>query len=104
MRRRPFQETIIDMIKDVSCNELALLARLICETQISSGHDQIIEAWQKKRAGLILGRGFDFDVVGELLKQKEEARKRDEEETQRLFDQALREENGVIPSAYTSLY
>lgn len=101
MQRRPFHQTIIDTIARVPVYNLPILAELIRETRIPHGHDQIIEAWQKKTAGLMLDEGgFGFDVVADILAQKQESRRRHDEEISREYEQLLREENGVIPSAY----
>ena len=70
--RRPFHETIVDAIRRVSVYNLPLLADLIRETKIPKGHDEIIAAWKEKTAGLMIDEGgFGFDIVADLLKQKE---------------------------------
>ena len=73
-QRRPFHETIVEAIGRASLyDEQYLLGWLIRQTKIPKGHDEIIEAWKKKRMGLGLSPGFDFAVVDDLLEQKKEA-------------------------------
>jgi hypothetical protein len=53
---------------------LPILADLIRETKIPNGHDQIIAAWQNRTKGMMLDEGgFGFDIVADLLEQKQQA-------------------------------
>ena len=72
--RPPFYETIIGAIRRVPVYSLPILAELIRETKILKNHDEIIAAWKEKTNGLMLDEGFlGFDVVADILQQKEEA-------------------------------
>ncbi len=82
-KRRPFHETIVDAIGGMtSIYDLhlpAVLAKLIKETRIPAGHDEIILAWRQqfakmhKAQGQVWREGDNLGVVASLLEQKKEA-------------------------------
>lgn len=76
-QRRPFHEVIVDAIREASePEEVALLAKLIKETRIPRGHDEIISVWNRCKNNWRLG--FGHGVVESLLEQKQEAEKEEE--------------------------
>ena len=73
--RRPFHETIVDLIRDLSFEmPVAALSWLIMETKIPKNHDAIIAAWKEKFPGVdVNDGGIGAAVLINLLVQKEEA-------------------------------
>jgi hypothetical protein len=59
MARKPFHEAIVDAIREMTPANMPLLARLIKNTKIPHGHDQIIEAWEEQEAHL-KAQGFSL--------------------------------------------
>ncbi len=77
-QQRPFHETIVDAILEASApGEVALLAKMIKETKIPKGHDEIIVAWRHRQDDW--GLGFGHGVVENPLEQKREAERKEEE-------------------------
>lgn len=70
--RRPFHETIIDVIRSAYYSEMECLSVLIKRTKIPKGHDEIIAAWNQ-RAREVGSIDNAFGVSTDLLEQKEEA-------------------------------
>ncbi|MFH1112004.1 MAG: hypothetical protein V1712_02950 [Patescibacteria group bacterium] len=83
-KRRPFHETIIDAIRNASSlksnDPLMCLAKLIKETEIPKGHDEIIAAWNQRLPELWSGE--DFGVPADLLEQKQEAAEKEKAKEQ----------------------
>jgi len=80
-QRRPFHESIVDAIRRASYNDMRCLGRLISETKIPKGHDEILAAWNQRLHTLhwiprwIHWFNNDLDVPSELLSQKNEVEK-----------------------------
>ena len=73
---RPFHETIIDAIQNISrAEELVLLAKLIKTTKIPKDHDKIIKAWNDAEKK-VFGLSGSLGVRASLLEQKQEAAKK----------------------------
>ena len=72
--RRPFHETIVDVIRDASTvEEFACLAGIIKITKIPKGHDEIIAAWQIQMKNFMSCSRTDFGVQASLIEQRLEA-------------------------------
>ena len=69
VQRRPFHETIVDFITHVNNDDLGNLARLIMETDIKMGYDEIIKAWTTRLKSL--GRYENaFCVLPDLIQRR----------------------------------
>ncbi|MSU54381.1 MAG: hypothetical protein EXS48_00885 [Candidatus Staskawiczbacteria bacterium] len=66
---RPFHEAVIDVIAIASRAELNILALLIMSTKIPANHDQVIEAWQKRRE-IVGPADDDLGVPASVFAQK----------------------------------
>lgn len=76
--RLPFHESIVETLRlNPGIREMRILATLIKMTRIPKGHDEIITAWNKR--SLELGYNNYLDVPADLLEQRHEAEKEDEE-------------------------
>lgn len=65
--KKPFSESIIDVIKKCDEHSAPLLATLIKGTIITENHEAIIEAWHKRMVQL---KYDDFYVPQSVLKSK----------------------------------
>lgn len=69
--RRPFHETIIEVIRGASGPELECLANLIKTTKIPKNHKEIAEAWKGRIK--VLGWGKEnLGVLADLERQSQE--------------------------------
>lgn len=71
MKKRPFHESVVTMIRGCSEEELCGIEELVSMTKIPKNHDAIIRAlrYRRRLAGL---KGDDPDgVIAGVLKQKE---------------------------------
>lgn len=74
--RRPFHETIVDAIFRANSGDLQCLATIIKATTIPNGHEEIIKAWNWRRA--MMGWGdLSLGVPADLLEQKKEAEEKE---------------------------
>lgn len=73
MTVRPFHETVVEAIHRASSAELGCLALLINATRIPKNHDEIIAAWNRRRESIGWEGENVFDVVTNVLEQKQEA-------------------------------
>jgi hypothetical protein len=71
-----YPEAMVRIIQNVTQANLMFLASIIKGVKIEAGHDEIIRAWKKRLEELGFADDTDFDVVGDLLDQKLEARRR----------------------------
>ena len=79
VKRRPFHESIVDVIQHASYSDMRCLGTLINETKIPKGHDEISAAWNRRAGELIHEMSELGDVVDVLNEQKQEAEKTEEE-------------------------
>lgn len=75
--RRPFHETIVDTIREMTPVNIPLVARLIMATKIPRGHDEIIAAW-KEQETYLRENGFSLkgnpqSLFDDIEEQKQEA-------------------------------
>ncbi len=78
-QRRPFHESIVDAIRRASYSDMRCLGKLIEETNIPKGHDEILSAWARRDGELIREMSELGDVEDGLHEQKREAEKKEEE-------------------------
>lgn len=77
--RKPFHESVVDTIRYVvestGMSEMALLAKLIKETDIPKGHDDILATWNQLRSqhGYPEGSVDVYDVIADVRAQKDDA-------------------------------
>jgi len=76
-KRRPFHESVVDAIQHASYSDMRCLVRLIQETAIPKGHDEIHAAWARRAGELIREMSELGDVEGVLLEQKREAEEKE---------------------------
>ena len=67
---RPFHESIIGVLANASSDEMGLLGEIIETTIIPTNHDNIIEAWKKRKSDMYW-RGGNDSVIISLLRQKQ---------------------------------
>ncbi len=67
----PFHEAIIGVIDFASRSDLKLIARLLKKTYIPKGHDEIIEAWNK-RIKEMYQKDVGLDIPEYLIAKKQE--------------------------------
>lgn len=71
--RRPFHESIVVAIAEViNAHQLRCLGSLIKATIIPEGHDEIIEAWEKRLADFDYSP-VEYGVSASILEQKQAA-------------------------------
>ncbi len=71
MSKRPFHETIVDVINSVADpKETEMLRNLIVMTKIPKNHDNIAVAWRRLMTFLCID---DTTVLNDLQEQKKEA-------------------------------
>ena len=46
--RKPFHEVVVELIPQLSSDELAVIGSLLIRSTIPKDHDKIVEAWNKR--------------------------------------------------------
>ena len=89
--RRPFHETIINIIDRCFMTEMEMVGALIKRTKITENHDKIAALWKIKSDTFFpsLTDGDAFGVIADLMEQKREAEAEAEAEEMAKRDEAM---------------
>jgi hypothetical protein len=69
--RKPFHESVVELIEKSSSNDLQLMGILLTRTYIPSGHDEIIAAWTKRCAEMCWPRTNAQQIADNVRRHKE---------------------------------